>query len=68
MRTDLGDVISVARALRGDGGGANQSPGTTQGLPLKNAKERMDVIAATADRTHRTSRRSTPTSQDCLRS
>jgi transposase len=37
------------RALRGDGGGANQSPITTQGLPLKNAKERMDVIAAYRD-------------------
>jgi transposase len=37
------------RALRGDGGGANQSPSTTQGLPLKNAKERMDVIAAYRD-------------------
>ena len=34
------------RALRGDGGGANQSPSTAQGLPLKNARERMDVIAA----------------------
>ena len=33
-------------ALRGDGGGANQSPITTQGTPLKNARERMDVIAA----------------------
>ena len=37
------------RALRGVGGGANQSPSTTQGLPLKNAKERMDVIAAYRD-------------------
>jgi len=37
------------KALRGDGGGANQSPSTTQGLPLKNAKERMDVIAAYRD-------------------
>src|SRR5215210_6240813 len=39
----------MVRALRGDGGGANQSPSTTQGLPLKNAKERMDVIAAYRD-------------------
>jgi transposase len=34
------------RALRGDGGGANQHTFTTQGTPLKNARERMDVIAA----------------------
>jgi hypothetical protein len=39
----------MVRAVRGDGGGANQSPSTTQGLPLKNAKERMDVIAAYQD-------------------
>jgi len=26
-----------------------ESPNTTQGLPLKNAKERMDVIAAYRD-------------------
>ena len=39
----------MAGDTRGDGGGANQSPSTTQGIPLKNAKERMDVIAAYRD-------------------
>jgi hypothetical protein len=39
----------AGKALRGDGGGANQLTNTTQGTPLKNARERMDVIAAYRD-------------------
>jgi transposase len=35
--------------MRGDGGGANQLTNTTQGTQLKNARERMDVIAAYRD-------------------
>jgi Homeodomain-like domain len=34
------------RALCGDGVGVSQIPVTAQGLLLKNAKERMDILAA----------------------
>lgn len=32
-------VVADGEAMRGDGGAANQSPSTTQGLPLQNAKD-----------------------------